>query len=385
MPHYDVIILGLGGMGSAAACHLASRKLRVLGLDQFSPPHERGSSHGQTRVIRQAYFEHPAYVPLLLRAYKLWHELEQRSGQTLLLKTGGLMLGTPEAEVVAGSLQSARQHGLPYELLERNQIAKHFPMFRVPDTTVGLLEPEAGVLFCERAIQAHLAMAADSGAELRFNTPVREWSGANDKSSVIISTATERFTADHLVITAGAWTQEILIDCRFPLEVERQVMFWFQPHDGTSVFTPDRFPVFIWQHPSGATPYGFPAVDGPSGGVKTAFYRKPFREACTATNIDRSIRSDDLEAIRKVLREFLPLLDGELLRASTCLYTMTPDHNFVIGHHPAHPQVHIAGGFSGHGFKFCSVVGEILADLTIKGKTHFDLELFSPARFRQTG
>ncbi len=380
MPGYDVIVLGLGGMGSAAACHLAQRGLRVLGLDQFTPPHDRGSSHGHTRVIRQAYFEHPSYVPLLLRAYALWRELERQTAQALLLLPGGLMMGAPDSEVVQGSVASARTHGLPHELLEARDIRQRFPQFRIPDSTVALFETQAGLVFCERAVKAHLTIAARHGAELHWEEPVLHWK-ALPQGGVTVQTPRATYHAGQLVITPGPWAPQMLGDLAAQLVVERQVLFWFDPPAGTEAFAPDRFPIYIWQRSDGATPYGFPAVDGPQGGVKIAFYRKPVPEPCTPESVDRTIRPDDVEAMRQEVSELLPGLNGPLLRATTCLYTLTPDLHFAIGPHPAFPQVQIAAGFSGHGFKFCSVVGEVLADLVQHGRTSHDIGLFAPGRF----
>lgn len=377
---YDVIVLGLGGMGSAAAFHLASRGLRVLGLDQFPPTHNRGSSHGHTRVIRQAYFEHPSYVPLLIRAYELWRELEREAGEPLLLLPGGLMMGAETSDVVAGTIASARMHGLPHEILNRDEIARRFPLFQLPKHTVGVFEKAAGIVFCERAVSAHLRCAQRSGAELHFNEAAVDWQ-AIPGGGVMVRTASGTYAASQLVVTPGPWAPQLLRDIAVPLVVERQVLYWFRPAMGIADFVPQKFPVYIWQRPDGATPYGFPALDGPAGGVKIAFYRKPFSEVCTPETVDRQVRNDEIGEMRQAIREFLPALDGELVAATTCLYTLTPDLNFIIGTHPGFPQVQVAAGFSGHGFKFCSVVGEILADLVTKGKSTHDIRLFNPRRF----
>jgi sarcosine oxidase len=379
MNSFDVIVIGLGGMGSAAAAHLASRGQKVLGLDRFSPPHDRGSSHGATRVIRQAYFEHPSYVPLLLRSYELWRELERGNSEPLLVLCGGLMMGASESAVVTGSLDSARRHGLAHEFLDAREIRRRYPAFWVSDGTVALFEREAGVVFCERAVAAHLRRAARASAELHVEEPVIDWQVTPD-AGVVVRTARTSYHADQLVLTPGPWAPDFLADLAIPLRVERQVLFWFRPRDGVESFLPDRFPVYVWERGGGSLPYGFPSVDGPDGGVKVAFYRKPEAELCAADSVDRRVRDDDVEGIRAAVREFLPTLDGELLSATVCLYTLTPDLHFIIGNHPAHPQVKVAAGFSGHGFKFCTIVGEILADLVMQGRTHNDISLFDPSR-----
>jgi sarcosine oxidase len=383
---YDVIVVGLGGMGSAAVAHLAMRGQRVLGIERFSPPHDRGSSHGRTRVIRQAYFEDPAYVPLLLRAYELWRSLERDSGERLLELCGGLMMGAPESEVVQGSLRSARMHSLSHELLDAHQLRSRFPQFQLPSETVALFEQSAGLIFCERAVAAYLSLASRAGAALHFEERMLAWETNN--GSVALTTDQDSYEAGQLIFTAGPWAPDLLGSLGRAMEVQRQLLFWFQPKDGICRFTPDRFPVYIWQ-PDGATksyPYGFPALDGPDGGVKISLHHKPTVERCTPETVDRKVREDDINEIRSVIRSFLPALDGDLIHATTCLYTMTPDGHFVIGDDPRSALVKLAAGFSGHGFKFCSVVGEVLAELAIAGRTRFDIALFSPRRlFRPAG
>lgn len=379
VPAYDVIVLGLGGMGSAAAFHLAARGQKTLGLEQFQPPHNQGSSHGSTRVIRQAYFEDPAYVPLLLRAYALWNNLERESARQLLVLCGGLMMGAPDSEVVRGSLRSAIQHDLSHELLDAREIRRRFPPFRISDDTVALFEQAAGLVYCEEAIRAHLGAAARAGAELHFQEPALSWQATPNGVEVV--TPKGRYSAGRLVITAGPWAPQVLHDLALPLTVERQVLFWFEPRTGLAPFHPDRFPIYIWQKSEHCTPYGFPAVDGPKGGVKIALYRSPEIEVCTPQTVRREVDSRDEADLRSVLQDFLPDLDGPMVQASTCLYTLTPDLNFFVDHHPQHPQVTIAAGFSGHGFKFCSVMGEVVADLATRGSSPFDLGLFRLARW----
>lgn len=366
-------------MGSATVWQLARRGVRVLGLEQFTPPHDRGSSHGRTRVIRQAYFEHPSYVPLLLRAYELWQEAESESRNRLLTLCGGLMLGRPDSEVVRGSIHSAREHELPHEILDASEIRRRFPLFHIEDATIALYESRAGVVQTETAVQSHLDLAARDGATLKFNEPVLNWTPSGE--GVVVTTHDATYTADSLVISAGPWAPGILSDLGLPLRVERQVLYWFQPKGDIQNYQPDRFPIYIWESPDGLQPYGFPAMDGPDGGVKVAFFRIPNAQICTPETVNRQLNPTDELAMRAVVRRVLPDLDGVLRHATTCLYTCTPDLHFVVGLHPQHPQVSVAAGFSGHGFKFCSVVGEIMADLAIQRKTAHDLSLFSPCRY----
>jgi sarcosine oxidase len=377
---FDVIILGLGGMGSAAAYHLAARGLRVLGLDQFAPPHDRGSSHGQSRVIRQAYFEDPAYVPLLLRAYELWQKLERDAGKNLLTFTGGLMLGTEQSAVFAGSLRSAREHGLPHELLDADEVRQRFPQFAPEPDTVALFERNAGFVRPEEAVQAHLTLAARNTATLSFKEEVTAWKASGN--SVRVTTARGSYEAGQLVIAAGPWLVKVVSELALPLSVERQVQFWFEPNGGPEPFLPERFPIWIWETKDGAHPYGLPALDDPSGGVKVAVHHGGNNAPCTPDTIDRSVSDAETIAVRRCITAILPALDGRCLRTVTCLYTNTPDGHFLIDHYPAHPRVLIVSPCSGHGFKFCPVVGEMVADLVVEGRTRHDLGPFLLSRLK---
>ncbi|MQA87669.1 MAG: N-methyl-L-tryptophan oxidase [Streptosporangiales bacterium] len=380
MPTYDVVVIGLGGMGSAAARHLAGRGQRVLGLERFGPAHDRGASHGGSRIIRKAYLEGSAYVPLLMRAYELWGQAEDESGRSLLTTTGGLWLGPEDGAAVTGSRESATRYGLAHETLDAGQIRRRFPTF-VPDGSVSAVyEPDAGVLRPEEAVRAHLELAERSGAELRFHTPVRSWRPSG--SGVEVSTEADSYTAGALVLTAGAWTSDMLVDLSIPLAVERQVQVWFEPDGGVGPYLPDRHPVFVWEDGNGAVCYGLPAVD-PAAGVKAGLHHGG--ELCTPETLDREVHPDDVRVVRDRVRPLLPTLPGRFLRAATCSYTNTPDEHFVIATHPAHKQVAIACGFSGHGFKFTPVVGEILADLAIDGSSRYPIEMFDPARLTRPG
>ena len=379
MASFDVIVLGLGGMGSAAAAHLAAGGQRVLGLEQFQPAHAFGSSHGRSRVIRLAYFEHPSYVPLLLRAYELWEQLERDSGRSLLTITGGLMVGTPESEVVSGSLRSAREHGLAHEMLDAAEIRRRFSPFTPGPGIVALHEPRAGVLRPEEAIHAHLERACADGADLRFGERVVDWH-AGPSGSVEVRTMRERHEAGRLVIAPGAWAPALFKLPSLPLEVERQVLYWFDPVGGAAAFAADRFPIYIWDLGAGVQCYGFPADEA---GVKVAFFRTGGGARCTADSVERVVEPDEVIAMRHALAPCLPALaSGRLTETATCMYTLTPDHHFVIGLHPDHSQVVIASPCSGHGYKFASVVGEILAELAIEGTTRQPIDLFAPLRFR---
>jgi sarcosine oxidase len=348
----DVTVIGLGVMGSAAAYQLARRGLRVLGLEQFSPAHDRGSSHGRTRVIRQAYFEHPDYVPLVLRAYELWRALESETKRPLLAKTGGLMIGPADGPVFRGSLESARRHSIPHRLLTREELSRRYPFMRFADRDEALWEEEAGVLFAEDCVLAFQDRARELGAELRFGVK-----GALPPSG-------------KAVITAGAWLPEIAPDV--PVRVERQMMHWFDLPPGHA-----PTPLFIWDR--GNPPfYSIPDVRG--DGVKVAFHHGG--EFTTPDAIRRDVSEDEVRAMRERLRETIPVLAERHRRSITCMYTNTPDEHFAIGFAAGRPGTVLASPCSGHGFKFASVIGEIVADLVIDGKTRHPIAPFGLNRFR---
>ncbi|MGA8427220.1 MAG: N-methyl-L-tryptophan oxidase [Candidatus Dormiibacterota bacterium] len=371
-----VIVVGLGAMGSAAAFQLARRGALVIGLETFGPAHDRGSSHGESRIIRQAYFEDPAYVPLVLSAYQLWRELEASSGQRLLETTGGVMIGPPDGQVLNGSLQSALRWGLPHRILTASELQAEFPIFKPAPDQVGLLEPEAGVLAPELAVLSQLRLAASLGAELHFGERVLGWDST--ESSVVVRTSTSRYEADRLVLTAGPWSSELLPGLEMQLQPERQVMVWFAPTD-IGRFTAPGCPVYLLERGDGDQFYGVPTRDGQT----TKAARHHGGELTTAASLRRVIDDSDVAKVRQGLAEILPeLAAAPLARAATCLYTNTPDLNFVIGLHPTSERVTVAAGFSGHGFKFSPVVAEILADLAERGDTSLPIDIFSPTRFR---
>lgn len=364
MERFDVAVIGLGGMGSAAAAHLASRGRRVLGLEQFQPAHALGSSHGQSRVIRLAYFEDPAYVPLLRRSYELWRRLEADTGRHLLQITGGLMIGAPDSAVVSGSLASARAHGLAHELLEAAEIRRRFPPLTPRQETVAFYEREAGSLLPEEGIRAHLEVAARAGARLQFDERVEDWRVV-PSGAIEVTTTRGRYESGRLVLAPGAWAASLFKLDWLPLEVEPQMLYWFDPEHGAAPFAPDRFPIYIWDLGGGVQFYGFPADDRQR--VKVAFFR--------SAKIDEA-------SMRGVLEPCIPALArGRLVESVSCKYTLTPDRHFIIDRHPDHPQVVIASPCSGHGYKFATVIGEMLADLVIDGATLHPLGLFAVSRF----
>lgn len=369
-----VIIVGLGAMGSAAAYHLARRGVRVLGFDRWAPPHANGSSHGRSRIIREAYFEHPLYVPLVRRAFENWDALERESGRRLYTRTGALMLGAAGSTVVAGTRASAREHGLAVEELSAAELARRFPAWHPPADTLGVVEARAGVLAPEAAVAAHLDLAGRAGAELRVNEPVLSWRAAAGGVEVTTNTGVHR--ADRLVLSAGAWTGGLVRELDLPLVVERNVMFWFRPVRRAAWYAPERFPVFLHEYAPGRFWYGLPDL---GDGVKVAFHHGG--ETVDPDAARRPASAAEIAAMRALVRPLLPDLDGPPVESAACVYTDTPDSHFVVDVHPRHPEVVIASPCSGHGFKFSSVIGEILADLAVGERPPFDLTPFRLGRF----
>jgi sarcosine oxidase len=369
---YDAIIVGLGAMGSAAAYHLAKSGRRVLGFDRFHPPHELGSSHGLTRIIREAYFEHPLYVPLVQRAYELWAELENHSGRRLLTPTGGLMIGPRDGPLVSGALRSAREHRLQHELLSASQLRQRFPAFTPAPDAVAVWEPRAGVLVPELAVKTHLELAAELGANLQFDEPVTSWSAEAD--GVQVSTARGSWRAKRLLLSAGPWLTELIQDWSLPLRIERQVLCWFEPLRNRDHLS--RIPIYICEYESGRFFYGFP--DSPDG-MKAAIHHQG--ESTQPGTVRREVEAGEIEAVRSSLAGLLPEAAGTFRSATVCLYTNAPDEHFIVGQHPKHPQVILASPCSGHGFKFSPAIGEIAACLLEGKRPQFDLSLFRPERF----
>lgn len=369
---YDVIVIGLGAMGSAATYHLAARGTRVLGLDAHPRGHTLGSSHGKSRIIREAYFEAPDYVPLVQRAYGLWRDLEVESGQTLLTITGGLNLGRPDSKMVSGSLASAKLHHLPYELLSPGDVHARFPGFQLPADFVGVFEPNAGILDPEACVRAHLDLAARHGATIRHEEAVLRWSAM--PAGVRVETATSSYEASGLVVTAGPWANEQLSALALPLEIQRVVNVHFAPRQPELFAAPDS-PVFLMETPEGDY-YGFPHL--PGQGVKIG--RHDTGERCTPHTVRRTIDPEEIAALRRILDKYLPGAAGEVLATLTCMYTNTPDRHFIVDTYPGSPRIAFGAGFSGHGFKFASAIGEILADLATDGRTTLPITFLGTAR-----
>lgn len=371
---YDVIVVGLGVMGSATSYTLAKRGRRVLGIDQFTPPHTQGASHGKTRMIREAYFEHPMYVPMVRRAYQLWEELGQEAGgRTFLRKTGGVYVGPNDCPTVQGALSSAMAYRIPHELLSAGKLHRRFPAISPMDDWVGVFELRAGVLAVEPILQAYLELARQRRAEFRMGEEVR--AVESTANGVRVTTNRSAYEADQVVIAAGAWEGALLPDLSLPLTVERQVTHWFEPARDAIQFSPDRMPVTIWELPAKGHFYTLPDM---GDGVKVGIHHSG--EFTTPATVRRTVTPDEQAGITDLLRRFVPFAKGRLLTSTTCLYTNTPDGHFIVDRHPTQPGVVILSACSGHGFKFGSVLAECVADLVTGGQPAFDLAPFALSR-----
>jgi sarcosine oxidase len=366
-------VVGLGAAGSAALLALARRGVRVVGLDRFSPPHSLGSTHGRSRIIREAYYESPVYVPLVQAAYEAWARIEHDTGRRLLEITGGVMLGASGSTLIQGSLRSSREHGLPHELVETAALRSRLPAFAIPEGTMGVWEPRAGVLDPEACVTSCMELAERAGAELRRNVRVTRWSRLGD--GIRLDTMEGPIECGRLILAAGPWMTELCGELRLPLTVERQVLAWFAPTP-RAPFMAASLPVFIWEWEPERTFYGIPDQ---GEGFKVA--RHHDGDMTSPDTVERTVTPADISALRALLHRFIPTADLPPTEAVTCLYTNTPDRHFLLGAHPQEPRVLLASPCSGHGFKFASAVGEVLADLVVEGRSRFDLSPFDPGRF----
>jgi monomeric sarcosine oxidase len=373
---YDAIVLGAGGVGAAAMWQLARRGLRVLGIDRFAPPHDHGSSHGHTRIIRQAYFEHADYVPMLLETYRLWEELENLAGRPLLMETGLLEIGPADGVVVPGVLRAANEHGLDVERLPAAEVQHRWPAFRVPDELVGVFERRGGLLRVEECVRATLIAAEEAGAELRVGVEAFDWVADGD---VRVETSAGRFAAERIVIAAGAWASKLLKSLDLRLEIRRKPLMWHATSDA-NVRADAGFPCYLFELPQGVF-YGFPAID--ERGLKVAEHTGGDVVADPSA-VDRRLLDRDRGPVEAFVQAHLPAADTPCREHSVCLYTMSPDEHFIVDRHPQHERVVFAAGLSGHGYKFAPVLGRSLADLAIDGRTDSPMAFLSLARFSQT-
>jgi sarcosine oxidase len=376
MSHFDVVVCGLGITGSAAIHALASREARVVGFDRFAPGHDRGSSHGETRVIRRGYFEHPSYVPLVERAYARWHEIEVQAKRQLLHVTGIIEVGPPEGVLMRGTLAAMAAHNVPHVELSAAEMMHRFPALRIPQDYIGAFQADGGYLETEPSLEALAALARARGADIRRGETIRAIEPTT--RGVRVVTDHGAVEANTAIVSLGPWLKALMPDLAAPLRVTRQVLAWFSPRDPDAVGS-GKLPVFLMESRHGIH-YGFPLRNS---GLKVAKHHHA-DEAVDPETYDRTVSAADEAMIRAALAEHLPAVNGPLLQSKTCLYTRTPDDDFIIDRLPAAPQIIIASPCSGHGFKFAPAVGDILADLALAGTTGSDISRFALSRFKIT-
>ncbi len=373
---FDVIVLGLGANGSSALYHLSGTGKKVAGIDRFTPPHAFGSSHGQSRIIRQAYYEDPVYVPFLKEAYRCWSEIESVSGKQLFLKTGGLMLGKEDAAVVTGARLSAETHGIAYEYLSFSELQKRFPALNPPSHTVGVLEKEAGILFPEKCITTFLEQAQKNGVSLRYEEMVLNIIPQDDKIELITSKG--KYHTEKLIISAGAWAGSLAagIGLHLPLTIARQALYWLTNRNSRSqpYFLPQNLPVYIWEYLPGKMFYGFPDL---GAGIKIAYHHAG--QPVKPDELTQKVSPQEIDDIMEIAANYFNM-DPAFHSSSVCMYTNTPDSNFIIDYHPEYKNIIIASPCSGHGFKFSSLTGKLLSEMATGEKTTLDISPFSLAR-----
>jgi sarcosine oxidase len=382
MTHFPVVVLGVGSMGSAACYYLANRGVKVLGLEQFDITHEFGSHAGQSRIIRKAYFEHPDYVPLLQRAYQNWKELERDCHAQLYFPTGLLYAGKPDGTLIKGVKESAKLYGIEVNTLTEAEIKSRFPQFVFPDGYDVLFEPDAGFLTPERSIKAFATKAKEKGAAIHTHERVISWK-QHDKLTYVV-TNQQTYTCDTLIITTGAWADKFLPDLAPLLTVTRQVLTWTIPHQPEQ-FQPDKFPCWlIDDHDQPGMYYGFPMLDerkfGLPAGLKSA-YHYPGMPTSVA-DVNREVSHEEAQQLTRAISKYIPTSCRSIHQTKTCLYTNTPDEHFILDFLPGSKNVIVAAGFSGHGFKFASVIGEIVSELVVNGKSNLPIGFLSATRFQ---
>jgi sarcosine oxidase len=381
--HYSVIVIGVGSMGAAACYYLARRGVSVLGLEQFDLVHDRGSHAGQSRIIRKAYFEHPDYVPLLKHAYQNWQSLEQETNARVYYPTGIVYFGKPELATLKGIRKSASLYNIPVESLEQGQVSERFPQFKIPSGFEALFEPDAGFITPERAVHLYTQEAIKNGAVIKTQSSVKDWKQVG--GIISITTASGEYTCEKLIVTAGAWTSKLIPHLKTELKVTQQLLAWVRPKN-REIFSLENFPCWFVEDPQRGVFYGFPFLssdrfDGPAG-LKLAHHFPG--ELWDADNVSTAVSKGAEDTVRYALGKYLPEAGDEIVSFKHCLYTYSQDENFIIDHLPGYDKrVTVACGFSGHGFKFVSVVGEILADMAVDGKSELPIDFLSLKRLRK--
>ncbi len=386
---YDVIVIGLGAMGSAATYQLTKAGAKVLGIDQFAPPHKHGSTHGDTRITRLSIGEGMEYVPLVKRSHELWREIEKETGQELLTQCGGLIMCIRDGygqhnsgDFLQNTFDAADKYGIPHEKLSTEEIRKRFPQFNLSGDERGYYEPEAGYLRPEKCIEAQLGLAKKYGATLSLNEKVTGFT--SDEDGVTVTTDKATYSAEKLVISAGPWMKDFLPEYDDIFKIHRQVLWWFEIADESMYETYRDMPIFVWEFGSSRYDnfYGFPAIDGPSGGLKLA--TETYDEDTSPGTISRDVPAEEAQAMYDhYVKRQLPGLGGNVVKAATCMYTDTPDAKFIIDYHPQHKNVVVASPCSGHGFKHSAAIGEVLSQMATTGKPQIDISKFSFARFQK--
>lgn len=372
--NFDVMVIGLGAAGSAAAFHLARTNKKVMGIDRFTPPHVFGSSHGESRIIRQAYFESPMYVPFVQAAMDAWLELAQLSGKKIFIKSKSLTLGNAGSAVIEGVLHSAEKYNLRHQYLSFEQIKRAFPALNPSANMVAVLEEEAGLLLPEVCIATHLDLAAKAGAILHFDEKVM--SVEVNGGGVDVVTNRGRYRAGQVIISAGAWATELLPDLKLPLEVERRVVHWFKnKKTDDQRFLPDRLPVYIWEYEPGQMFYGFPDL---GNGIKIASTKKGV--VSHPDQLNRKVDRTEIKVLEEIVSKYFNI-DANHSQASVCMYTNTPDEHFIIDRHPSIENIIIVSPCSGHGFKFASMVGKVLSQMATGVHPDIDINPFRLSRF----
>jgi sarcosine oxidase len=377
---FDVIVIGVGSMGASTCYNLAKKGIKVLGLEQFDITHEMGSHAGQSRMIRKAYFEHPSYVPLLERAYHNWKQLEKETGEHVYFKTGVLYFGKANHILMSGVNESSKKYNIHVDNINKDQLQKKYPQFRIPDNYQVLFEPDAGFITPERAILLYVEKAIELGATIKTKSKVLEWKEKEDVIEVVTSTKT--YKAKKLVITAGAWAPKMIPSIASSLKVTKQIVGWVIPKNN-ELFKYGKLP--CWAIADDAMPgmfYGFPMLpagkfNGPIGFKLAHHFHGEISDPDTITRIPTM---QDEENLKYVLNKFFPDGFKSTHVIKTCIYTNTPDEHFIIDLLPEYKHVIVAAGFSGHGFKFVSVVGEILTDLALNGVSDLPIDFLTTKR-----
>lgn len=390
--NYDVIVVGLGAVGSTALYHLAKRGAKVLGVDQFAPPHPYGSSSGETRITRQAIGEGACYTPFSLRSYDLWREIEGMTGSNLLTITGGLIMGSQSSpailhgrdDFVEETIRAARQYGIAHSVLDAAKIESRFPQFRLEGDERGYYEPMAGFLRPEQCIEDQLFLARRFGAEWRGHEAVLGFSSRHT-GEMFVKTERGGYSAAKVIISTGAWVKRFVSkQYKNLFSISRQVLHWFDAESSYKNFVIGNFPIFIWGYGNGDSIYGFPAIDGPRGGVKIAAEQHEHEVETEPDAVSQGVTLEETEAMyrRYVVGRFRTL-GRRSVKAITCFYTKTPDSNFIIDVHPEHPNVILASPCSGHGFKHSAAVGEVLAQMAFGENPQIDISPFRLSRFKK--